>query len=213
MSGPAPLPASLAERRGVLRHPVQVAGIISCSAGPAITVTLTDISEHGCQIERSADLPKGATIGLSFAGFAPVDATVVWSSPRAHGLHFDQPLHHALVERVVQVGRGRRRSPRLLTPGLVRRQERERQWHVSLAVQLEDQAGPARSFAGILSDLSMEGCRIASAVAVLPGAALTVALPGHPPLAAIACWCQNGAIGLKFAQALDAAAVEQIARR
>jgi hypothetical protein len=175
-------------------------------------VTLVDISDTGAQIERTADLAPGESIRLSFAGFAPVDATVMWSSPRAYGLQFDGPIHRALLERVVQIGRGRRRSPRLLTPALVRREERERLWHVSLTVNLADQAA-GRPFVGTLADLSVEGCRVVCPVAVLPGTALTVTVPDARAIEATVRWCKEGALGLEFATALDPAFVERLARR
>ena len=206
-----PVASPHSDRRGALRHPVTVPGVVSHPGRADVMVTVIDISDSGAQIERTAEFATGALIQLSFAGFAPVNAAIMWTSPKAYGLQFDSPIHQALVERVVQIGRGRRRSPLLLTPSLVRRAERERLWHVSLAVHLEDPAG-ARPFAGMLSDLSVEGCRVASAIAVLPGCALTLTVPGLEPLAATARWCADGVIGLEFSQPLDPALVERIAR-
>lgn len=208
----ASAPTTAPDRRGALRHPVTVPGTVSHPGREDITVTLLDISETGAQIERNTELAQGALIRLAFAGFAPVDASIVWSSPRAYGLQFDGPIHHALVERVVQIGRGRRRSPRLLTPALVRREERERLWHVSLAVHLTDQGGIGKPFAGMLSDLSVEGCRVASAVAVLPGCTLTLTLPGVAVLNGTVRWCNDGALGLEFAHPLEPALVQAIAQ-
>jgi hypothetical protein len=210
MAAPAPLPAP--DRRGALRHPVTVPGTVSYPGREDVVVTLVDISDSGAQIERNAEFAHGALIRLAFAGFAPVDAAIVWSSPRAYGLQFDAPIHRALVDRVVQIGRGRRRSPRLLTPALVRREERERLWHVSLAVHLEDRDSVAQPFEGTLSDLSVEGCRITSAVAVLPGCTLTLRLPGVAVLTGEVRWCSDGALGLEFTHPLDPALVEGIAQ-
>jgi hypothetical protein len=209
---PPPVEATDQDRRGALRHPVKVPGTVSHPGLADVTVTLTDISDTGCQIERVATFDKGGLIRLSFAGFAPVDAAIMWSSPRAYGLQFDAPIHPALVDKVVQIGRGRRRSPRLLTPALVRREERERLWHVSLAVHVEDAAGTALPFEGTLSDLSVEGCRIASAVAVLPGCGLTLTLPGIAVLNGTVRWCSDGAIGLEFGHPLEATLVQAIAQ-
>ena len=212
---PRPLDHPAADRRGALRHPVRVEGVVSGSTAERTSVFVTDISEHGCRIARPAVLTRDTSITLSFGGFAPFGATVVWTSPKAAGLRFDHPVHAALIAQVVSAAKGRKRAKRLLSPGLVRREERERVWHLKLPVGFEDVAAPATDrpvLEGELCDLSTDGCRITSAIAVLPGTGLLLAIANRSPILGIVRWSQDGAIGVEFGQPLSPATVRDLAR-
>ena len=211
----APQGSTPVNRRGVLRHPVEVEGQLSTVPGGPVTVRLTDISEEGCRIVRPRALTRDTAITLSFGGFTPFDATVVWTSPAAAGLQFDQPVHSALIAQVVAAARGRKSPKRLLAPGLVRREERERLWHLKRQVRFEvDGAAGAghTSLAGELSDLSTDGCRIASAVALLPGTVLRVTIEGGGALLGMVRWCADEGIGVEFCAPLAPHTVERIAQ-
>lgn len=204
-----------AERRGVLRHAVEVEGVLSLAADTPVKVLLTDISEHGCQIVRPPEVVGGEAMALSFAGFAPFHATVVWTSAEAAGLRFEYRAHAALIAQVVAAANGRRRGKRLLAPDLVRRAERERLWHLRLPVRFRIGAatGAAIPLDGVLSDLSTEGCRITAKVSPLPGAEIAIVLDGRPALAGQVRWVVDRAIGVRFAEPLSPAAVQDIAQR
>lgn len=203
-----------ADRRGTPRHPVQVEGVLRAGAA-AHGVVVTDISEQGCRIVRPAGLAGGGAVTLGVGGFAPFEATVVWTSPGAAGLQFDQPVHRALIDRLVSAARARGRGKRVLSPGLVRREERERLWHLRLDVVFEDAAAPAaerRRWAGVLSDLSADGCRIAADVDVPPGTGLLLHIGARAPMLGIVRWCGEAGIGVEFGAPLSPATVEGIAR-
>lgn len=211
---PARDPRFAAERRGFLRHPVQMTGVLTVPTAAPVEVVVIDISEQGCQIVRPDWLRRDTAIRLSFGGFTPFDATVRWTAPGAAGLRFDQTLHPALITQVVSAARGRKRTRRMLSQGLIRREERERTWHLDVPAAFEDAAAPAADRAvltGVLSDLSVDGCRIASAVAVLPGTALLIRLGEHQPMLAVVRWCQGGAIGCEFGEPLPPGVVEGLA--
>ena len=209
-----PEPVAPVDRRGALRHPVEVVGVLSTPTVPQLTVVLTDISEQGCQIVRPPELAGGEAIALSFAGFAPFDATVVWTSAAAAGLRFDYPAHKALIAQVVAAAKGRRRARRPLAPELVRREERERLWHLRLPVRIAigDQEGPA-GIVGVLSDLSTQGCRIVAEATPLPDAAIRIELEGHAPIRAQVRWCVNAAVGVQFAEPLAPEIIADLAER
>lgn len=218
MSAPrlSPVPTVPVDRRGALRHSVEVEGVVSGATASPITVLLTDISEHGCQIARPAELIGGESLRLSFAGFAPFDATVVWTSGRAAGLRFDYPAHAALIRQVVAAAKGRKRPPRLLAPELVRREERERLWHLRLPVTIKvvlASGARAIAIAGTLSDLSTEGCRIVAAATPLPDAAIAIQIEGRPAIAAQVRWCVAGALGVQFAEPLTPALLAELSHR
>ena len=210
-----PTPAASAERRGALRHPVEVEGVLSSVADERRPVVLTDISERGCQIARPPELIGGEQISLSFAGFAPFGATVVWTSAEAAGLQFDYPAHPALIRQVVAAARGRRRSKRLLAPELVRREERERLWHLRLPVtfQVGGAGLGAPPIPAILSDLSTEGCRLVGDATPLPDAIVLVAIPGRPVIAGQVRWRVHDALGVQFAEPLSSELVAAIAEQ
>lgn len=214
-TAPQTLDHPAADRRGALRHPVRVEGVVSGATDARTLVVVTDISEHGCRILRPAALTGDASITLSFGGFAPFGATVVWTSPKAAGLRFDHPVHAALIAQVVSAAKGRKRAKRLLSPGLVRREERERVWHLNLPVRFEDAAAPAverRLLKGELCDLSTDGCRIVSDVPVLPGTGLLLTIADRAPILGIVRWSEGDAIGVEFGQPLSPAGVEGLAR-
>lgn len=187
--------------------------MVSTFGGTPLIVVLTDISEHGCQIMRPIELTGGESIRLSFAGFAPFDATVVWTSAKAAGLRFDYPAHAALIRQVVAAARGRKRPPRLLAPELIRREERERLWHLRLPVAIGVGPAGATSIAGVLSDLSTEGCRIVAEATPLPDAVISIALEGRPAIAGQVRWCVAGAMGVQFAESLAPAVIAELSRR
>lgn len=204
------------DRRGALRHPVAVEGALSSAANERRPVLLTDISERGCQIARPPELIGGEQIHLSFAGFAPFGATVVWTSATAAGLQFDYPAHPALIRQVVAAARGRRRSKRLLAPELVRREERERLWHLRLQVTFQvgtATAGAAPPIPATLSDLSTEGCRLVADATPLPDAPVLVAIPGRAPIAGQVRWRVGDALGVQFAEPLSSELVAALAEQ
>jgi hypothetical protein len=206
-------PLAPAERRGALRHPVQVEGALERDGAPGRPVLITDISERGCQIVRLPELVGGEAIRLSFGGFAPFHATVVWTSAEAAGLRFDYPAHAALIGQIVAAAKGRKRNKRLLAPELVRRQEREQLWHLRLLVtyQVEAQGGPA--IPAMLSDLSTDGCRLVAAVTPLPDASLLITVPGRQPIEGRVRWCVANAVGVAFAEPLPSTSVAAIAEQ
>lgn len=207
----SPAPHSPVERRGALRHAVEVAGVLVGGDEEAQRVLLVDLSERGCQIIRPARLTGGAAVRLSFAGFAPFDATVIWTSTRTAGLRFDYPAHPALIARVAAACDVKDRMRPLLAPALVRREVRERLWHLHLPATLR-LASEGAALPATLHDLSTKGCRVASAITVLPGTNVLVTVGGHGALAGTARWSADGEVGIAFADPLSPAAVEAIAR-
>lgn len=206
-------PTADVDRRGALRHPVKIAGSLSSSSQTPITVELTDISDLGCQIVRPAELTRDTTLCLSFGGFTFFDAIVVWTSPKAAGLRFEQPMHPALIAQVVAAAAGRRPRRRLLAPDLVRREERKRLWHLDLPALCQIGVRPTtqpNTFRAKLSDLSTEGCRIISGIELSQGTVLLVTIGERWPLLGIVRWSEDDAIGLQFCDVLPSGTVESI---
>ena len=97
--------------RSTLRHPVALDASLSSSAVGRLQVKLTDISERGCQCERSTRLIEGSFIMLSMNGYTPFGARVVWVGTTSVGLQFAAPLHPSILDHIVgmskQNGAGR----------------------------------------------------------------------------------------------------------
>lgn len=213
---PSTAPELLEDRRGALRHPVEMAGAIVTAGSGERPVTLTDISERGCQIVRLPELVGGELISLSFGGFAPIHGSVVWISAEAAGVRFDYPVHKALIAQVVAAARGRKRQRKALAPELVRRQEREKLWHLRLPVAFTMGAGgDGPGIPGILSDLSTEGCRVLAMATPVHVSAVTILIDGLGSIPGQVRWRVGDALGVQFDEALpqsDVAALVERAR-
>lgn len=64
------------------------------------SVTMTEISEHGCLLEQSNRLAVGSYIVLSIAAFTPMGATVALVEGGAVGLQFVDTLHPSIVDHI-----------------------------------------------------------------------------------------------------------------
>ena len=203
-------PAVEADRRDVLRHPVTLTGGLSSAEGGPQPVTLTDISDRGCRIERPAALTRDTVVTLSFGGYAPFSAHVAWTSPDAAGLRFDQALHPALIAQVLAAANGRKRKagPGKAALAVVRREERERLWYLRRPVSLRI---GQETVAGVLCDLSTEGCRVETAQTPPAGAQLRVTLERRHPLPGEVRWALDEAIGVQFTTPLSPETVRAIA--
>lgn len=93
-------------------------------------------------------------------------------------------------------------SPRLTD---ARRQLRQR---VSAPVNIY--APAFGSFDGRLIDLSVDGCRIATATRFAPGTPLTIAIAGGFPVPATLIWSYGDECGLRFGTIDHRAIVEQL---
>ena len=91
--------------RSALRHPVALDASLRSSSIGKLQVRLTDISERGCQCERSTRLIEGSFIMLSMTGYAPFGARVVWVGERSIGLQFAAPLHPSILAHIVGISR------------------------------------------------------------------------------------------------------------
>ncbi|HVF93664.1 MAG TPA: PilZ domain-containing protein [Sphingomonas sp.] len=202
------------DRRGALRHPVKLVGHVVGRDHGSVAVTLTDVSEAGCQIAQSDWLGDAAAVTLTLDGFASFHCSVSWTSASATGLRFEEVLHPAVLRQIVALGQGRKRAQRLLGAGLVRRDEGDRRWRVSQSIVIErrrDGQGSLEPIVARLFDLSSAGCRISSDVRLSPGLDVVLSMNGLAPVAANVCWSDHSHAGLTFAEPIDAEVVERFA--
>jgi hypothetical protein len=202
------------DRRGALRHPVKLIGHVLGRDHASVAVTLTDLSEAGCQIAQSDWLGDASAVTLTLDGFASFDCSVSWTSATATGLRFDEVLHPAVLRQIVALGQGRKRTQRLLGAGLVRRDESDRRWRVSQQIVIEPRRHGQDGLEPIVArlfDLSGAGCRISSDVRLTPGLDVVLTMNGLDPVAASVCWADRTHAGLTFAAPIDAEMVERFA--
>ena len=68
----------------------------------SVPVIVIDISAHGCRFETGERLCPDGNLWLRLPGLEPLYSRVAWVSEWEAGCEFDQPLHPAVVERLVR---------------------------------------------------------------------------------------------------------------
>ena len=82
-----------------------VVDLVCAGGGPAITTTLADVSTFGCRVSGENAEAVGDHVRLTFSGYPPVAATVVWRGDAAIGCRFDKPIATSLM-RALLCGEG-----------------------------------------------------------------------------------------------------------
>lgn len=96
----------LAEGRLASRRTVTLGAVVRRAGDAGAKVTLLDLSTSGFRVEVSSKLMPGSYVWLRLPGLSPLDARVAWCDGIQMGARFEQPLHQAIVERIVAADRG-----------------------------------------------------------------------------------------------------------
>jgi hypothetical protein len=93
------------DKRAAFRFPTDVeAEVRSCDR--AWSARLCNISTGGCMITcDETDLPKRALLRLRIKGLTAIDGTIAWVNRGHAGVHFQSPLHPAVMEHLAFRGR------------------------------------------------------------------------------------------------------------
>lgn len=91
--------------RREMRAQVCIESVLGSSMLGKRKVELLDISNLGCRVSCSLDVPPGTYIVLTIPGLAPIGAQVRWSRQGGLGLRFGTPLHPLILERIVALNR------------------------------------------------------------------------------------------------------------
>lgn len=70
-----------------------------------VPVFVTDLSTNGCRLETREQLAAETNLWLKLPGLEALYSRVVWVEEWEAGCEFGQPLHPAVVERLVQSAR------------------------------------------------------------------------------------------------------------
>ena len=74
------------------RETTSYPAIVTLAEGHRLPVTITNISNEGCQVECAETLPIGQTVRIELAGDIKADASVRWAIVGRAGLRFFLPF-------------------------------------------------------------------------------------------------------------------------
>lgn len=102
MTGPSPaIPGG--DLRRALRKAVRLTGQLRDRGSTKFAIDVVDLSTTGFRAETIARLHEGALVWLTLPGMAGLEARVAWVDHRRCGCWFTQPLHPAVLERIVAI--------------------------------------------------------------------------------------------------------------
>jgi hypothetical protein len=91
------------ERRRAPRIALSLAASLRERGRTAVSVSLVDLSTHGCRIELTSDLEPGAWIWLKLPGLEARYSRIAWCRGCFAGVEFEVPLHEAVVDCMVRL--------------------------------------------------------------------------------------------------------------
>lgn len=144
---------------------------------------IRNISSAGAMLKLWRTLPEGQRIQVEITPDCPVSATVIWTQGDLVGVAFDQRIDVAnTLTGQGHAGPYRRiaRTPRLRT-------------HCPARIGIE-----AREWAVVLSDVSLNGARIATEEALSRDEEVTLSIAGLVPVSGRVRWCRDGHAGIEF---------------
>ena len=90
------------DNRDSARAPFRIAATLRDRRSNKFTVYLIDLSTSGFQAEAHPSLDPGAIVWLVIPGMEGLEATVMWRKRAVIGCRFNQPLHPAVFDHLVQ---------------------------------------------------------------------------------------------------------------
>jgi hypothetical protein len=90
-----------AERRRAPRLALTLAASVRERGRPAFSVTMVDLSTHGCRIELMSDLEPDTWIWFKLPGLEARYSRIAWCRGCFAGIEFETPLHEAVVDCLV----------------------------------------------------------------------------------------------------------------
>ncbi len=94
---------SALETRRQSRRDVQVAGRYRAGLGVNKDIWIKDVTAEGCRMfDKYSTLQPGRQISVKIGNIGPIAAEVRWREQNTVGIRFEQPLHSAVLEHVVQ---------------------------------------------------------------------------------------------------------------
>jgi hypothetical protein len=144
---------------------------------------IKNISAGGMMTRLYCTLDEGTPVTVELKNGQPISGRINWARDQNAGIEFDQPID------VIDILSSTMDGPRPRMPRI------EARCHATL-----------REGANVLrvrvSDISQGGLKIKSETILPRGADVIVTLPGMGPQPGLACWVDNGFIGVSFNRVL-----------
>jgi hypothetical protein len=104
LSARVPSPTSN-DNRSTLRKSVKLDARVRDRGTSRFAIQIVDLSMTGFRAETVFTLRPGSVIWLTLPGLQGLEATVAWQRGDYVGAAFRQPLHAAVFEHIVELGR------------------------------------------------------------------------------------------------------------
>lgn len=95
------LPKISTDRRTLHRYVVTMPATLREGASCHFKVSVIDISCYGCRLDLGYRAKPGQVVALHFSGFAPVRATIIWSTCDQAGLSFTNAFHYSVLHHLI----------------------------------------------------------------------------------------------------------------
>lgn len=105
-SGAADARASPGARaRRAERREVRIRATLRRQGETKFTAELADLSESGFRVDSHYAMPVDSQVWLTLPGLSAIAARVAWSGGNSLGCKFENPLHPAVLDRVIEAAR------------------------------------------------------------------------------------------------------------
>jgi hypothetical protein len=88
------------EKRHRDRYRVQVRASLRNGDAEAHAVVVTSLSADGCGFASACEMPVGAPVSMAMGRIGALSARVQWREGECHGLAFEQPLSHVVLDHI-----------------------------------------------------------------------------------------------------------------
>lgn len=96
------IPTLNGDRRWVVREAVQTGADLRERGRPRFSVQVINLSTHGCAVKSRLMVATGSRSWITLPTLQSWYASVVWRRGDVMGLEFEEPMHRAVTEMIVQ---------------------------------------------------------------------------------------------------------------
>lgn len=94
-----------ADNRATLRKAVRLDARVRDRGASRFSIRILDLSMTGFRAETAFTLRAGSLVWITLPGLQGLEATIAWQQGEHVGGAFRQPLHAAVFEHIVELGR------------------------------------------------------------------------------------------------------------
>lgn len=97
--------ATAGDKRATLRRAVRLDARVRDRNAARFAIRVVDLSRTGLRAETASTIRPGSLIWITLPGLQSLEAEVAWQRGEHIGAAFRQPLHPAVFEHIVELGR------------------------------------------------------------------------------------------------------------